>query len=189
MSRVRSLGRGFAAPNNLITGQAAFVGVIYQFEVMTIAMRIVSPLVLFLRKRSNFHMRTPRGDIHGGLPGGDSAVGRRVRARCAPPRATRRSRLVAGICGRCRGAARRAPVARHVQRGGGKFACTFEQADVGNSRCGQRRGDRADTRDRCQAGRGPVGYLNRNGRDIAAAKAGSDRANASMCCAAATAAV
>jgi hypothetical protein len=28
--------------------------------------------------------------------------------------------------------------------------CTFEQADVGNSHCDQRRGNRADTRDRCQ---------------------------------------
>jgi MFS transporter, DHA2 family, multidrug resistance protein len=36
--------------NDTITGQAAFVGVIGQFEVMMIAMLIVSPLVLFLRK-------------------------------------------------------------------------------------------------------------------------------------------
>jgi DHA2 family multidrug resistance protein len=36
--------------NDAITGQAAFVGVIGQFEVMMIAMLIVSPLVLFLRK-------------------------------------------------------------------------------------------------------------------------------------------
>jgi MFS transporter, DHA2 family, multidrug resistance protein len=39
-------GPGLAALNNMITGQAAFVGVIDQFEVMMIA----SPLVLFLRK-------------------------------------------------------------------------------------------------------------------------------------------
>jgi MFS transporter, DHA2 family, multidrug resistance protein len=36
--------------NDMITGQAAFVGVIGQFKVMMIAMLIVSPLVLFLRK-------------------------------------------------------------------------------------------------------------------------------------------
>ena len=36
--------------NDMITGQAAFVGVIDQFKVMMIAMLIVSPLVLFLRK-------------------------------------------------------------------------------------------------------------------------------------------
>jgi MFS transporter, DHA2 family, multidrug resistance protein len=36
--------------SDAITGQAAFVGVIGQFEVMMIAMLIVSPLVLFLRK-------------------------------------------------------------------------------------------------------------------------------------------
>ena len=36
--------------NDTITSQAAFVGVIGQFEVMMIAMLIVSPLVLFLRK-------------------------------------------------------------------------------------------------------------------------------------------
>jgi MFS transporter, DHA2 family, multidrug resistance protein len=36
--------------NDTITGQAAFVGIIGQFEVMMIAMLIVSPLVLFLRK-------------------------------------------------------------------------------------------------------------------------------------------
>jgi DHA2 family multidrug resistance protein len=39
-----------AALNDAITGQAAFVGVIGQFKVMMIAMLIVSPLVLFLRK-------------------------------------------------------------------------------------------------------------------------------------------
>jgi DHA2 family multidrug resistance protein len=42
--------QGLAALNDTITGQAAFVGVIDQFEVMMIAMLIVSPLVLFLRK-------------------------------------------------------------------------------------------------------------------------------------------
>jgi MFS transporter, DHA2 family, multidrug resistance protein len=36
--------------NDMITGQAAFVGVIDQFKVMMIAMLIASPLVLFLRK-------------------------------------------------------------------------------------------------------------------------------------------
>jgi DHA2 family multidrug resistance protein len=46
-----SFGRPqLAALNNMITGQAAFVGVIDQFEVMMIAMLIVMPLVLFLRK-------------------------------------------------------------------------------------------------------------------------------------------
>jgi MFS transporter, DHA2 family, multidrug resistance protein len=34
----------------MVTGQAAFVGIIDQFEVMMIAMLMVSPLVLFLRK-------------------------------------------------------------------------------------------------------------------------------------------
>jgi DHA2 family multidrug resistance protein len=41
---------GLAALNDMITGQAAFVGLIDQFGVMMIAMLIVSPLVLFLRK-------------------------------------------------------------------------------------------------------------------------------------------
>jgi len=41
---------GLATLNDMITGQAAFVGIIDQFEVMMIAMLIVSPLVLFLRK-------------------------------------------------------------------------------------------------------------------------------------------
>jgi MFS transporter, DHA2 family, multidrug resistance protein len=39
-----------ATLNHMITDQAAFVGIIDQFEVMMIAMLIVSPLVLFLRK-------------------------------------------------------------------------------------------------------------------------------------------
>jgi DHA2 family multidrug resistance protein len=39
-----------ATLNHMITDQAAFVGIIGQFEVMMIAMLIVSPLVLFLRK-------------------------------------------------------------------------------------------------------------------------------------------
>jgi DHA2 family multidrug resistance protein len=43
-------GQGLVALNEMITGQAAFVGVVDQFEVMMIAMLIVSPLVLFLRK-------------------------------------------------------------------------------------------------------------------------------------------
>jgi len=42
--------QGLASLNDMITGQAAFIGVIDQFEVMMIAMLIVSPLVLFLRK-------------------------------------------------------------------------------------------------------------------------------------------
>jgi DHA2 family multidrug resistance protein len=41
---------GLAALNDMITGQAALVGVIDQFKVMMIAMLIASPLVLFLRK-------------------------------------------------------------------------------------------------------------------------------------------
>jgi MFS transporter, DHA2 family, multidrug resistance protein len=41
---------GLATLNDMITGQAAFIGVIDQFEVMMMAMLIVSPLVLFLRK-------------------------------------------------------------------------------------------------------------------------------------------
>ena len=43
-------GPGLAALNNMITGQAAFVGVVDQFEITMLAMLIVSPLVLFLRK-------------------------------------------------------------------------------------------------------------------------------------------
>jgi MFS transporter, DHA2 family, multidrug resistance protein len=39
-----------AALNGMITGQAAMVGLIGQFEVMAVAMLIVSPLVLLLRK-------------------------------------------------------------------------------------------------------------------------------------------
>ena len=41
---------GLATLNDMVTGQAAFVGIIDQFEVMMIAMLMVSPLVLFLRK-------------------------------------------------------------------------------------------------------------------------------------------
>jgi DHA2 family multidrug resistance protein len=41
---------GLATLNDLVTGQAAFVGVIDQFKVMMIAMAVVSPLLLFLRK-------------------------------------------------------------------------------------------------------------------------------------------
>jgi MFS transporter, DHA2 family, multidrug resistance protein len=41
---------GLATLNHMITDQAAFVGIIDQFEVMMIAILIVSPLVLFLRK-------------------------------------------------------------------------------------------------------------------------------------------
>jgi MFS transporter, DHA2 family, multidrug resistance protein len=41
---------GLATLKDMVTGQAAFVGIIDQFEVMMIAMLMVSPLVLFLRK-------------------------------------------------------------------------------------------------------------------------------------------
>ena len=41
---------GLAALNEMITGQAAIVAVIDQFEILMFAMLIVSPLVLFLRK-------------------------------------------------------------------------------------------------------------------------------------------
>ena len=41
---------GLAALNDMITGQAALIGVIGQFKVMMIAMISVSPLVIFLRK-------------------------------------------------------------------------------------------------------------------------------------------
>jgi DHA2 family multidrug resistance protein len=40
---------GLAMLNDMITGQAAFVAVVDQFEILMIAMLIVSPLVLFLR--------------------------------------------------------------------------------------------------------------------------------------------
>jgi DHA2 family multidrug resistance protein len=43
-------GTRLARLNDMITGQAAFVGVVDQFEVMMIAMLFVTPLVLFLRK-------------------------------------------------------------------------------------------------------------------------------------------
>jgi DHA2 family multidrug resistance protein len=39
-----------AALGEMVTGQAAFVGIIGQFKVMMIAMLIVSPLALFLHK-------------------------------------------------------------------------------------------------------------------------------------------
>jgi DHA2 family multidrug resistance protein len=41
---------GLAALNDMITGQAALIGIINQFKVMVVPMLIVSPLVLFLRK-------------------------------------------------------------------------------------------------------------------------------------------
>jgi len=41
---------GLAMLNDMITGQAALIGVIDQFKVMIIPMIIVSPLILFLRK-------------------------------------------------------------------------------------------------------------------------------------------
>jgi MFS transporter, DHA2 family, multidrug resistance protein len=43
-------GPGLASLNDMITGQAALVGLIGQFGVMMIAMMIVSPLTLFLRQ-------------------------------------------------------------------------------------------------------------------------------------------
>lgn len=42
--------QGLAGLNEMITGQAAFVGLIGQFKILMIAMLIVSPLVLLLRK-------------------------------------------------------------------------------------------------------------------------------------------
>jgi MFS transporter, DHA2 family, multidrug resistance protein len=41
---------GLATLNHMITDQAAFVGIIDQFEVMMIVMLLVSPLVLLLRQ-------------------------------------------------------------------------------------------------------------------------------------------
>ncbi len=41
---------GLAALNDMITGQAALIGVIGQFKILMIAMLIVSPLILLLRK-------------------------------------------------------------------------------------------------------------------------------------------
>jgi MFS transporter, DHA2 family, multidrug resistance protein len=43
-------GHGLALMNELVTGQAAVVAVIGQFKLLMIAMLVVSPLVLFLRK-------------------------------------------------------------------------------------------------------------------------------------------
>ena len=43
-------GRGLAMLNDMVTGQAAVIAVIDQFEILMFAMLIVSPLVLFLRK-------------------------------------------------------------------------------------------------------------------------------------------
>ena len=42
--------RGLAMLNEVITGQAAVIAVIDQFKVLMIAMLVVSPFVLFLRK-------------------------------------------------------------------------------------------------------------------------------------------
>jgi DHA2 family multidrug resistance protein len=42
--------QSLAALNEAITGQAAVVAVIDQFEILMMAMLVVSPLVLFLRK-------------------------------------------------------------------------------------------------------------------------------------------
>ncbi|WP_343712020.1 MFS transporter [Inquilinus sp.] len=43
-------GPGLAALNHLVTGQAAFVGIIGQFKLMMIVMLAVAPLALFLRR-------------------------------------------------------------------------------------------------------------------------------------------
>jgi DHA2 family multidrug resistance protein len=47
--------------NDMITGQAALIGVVGQFKVMMIAMLMACPLVLFLRKPrpANEHARNP----------------------------------------------------------------------------------------------------------------------------------
>jgi DHA2 family multidrug resistance protein len=50
---------GLAALNDMVTGQAAVIAVIDQFEILMFAMLIVSPLVLFLRKPR------PVGDVVG----------------------------------------------------------------------------------------------------------------------------
>lgn len=53
--------RRLASLNDMITGQAALIGVIDQFEVMMIAMLIVAPLVLLLRKPGSTDRRaSPR---------------------------------------------------------------------------------------------------------------------------------
>jgi MFS transporter, DHA2 family, multidrug resistance protein len=49
---------GLATLNDMITGQAAFIGLIDQFKVMMIVMLVASPLVLFLRK---LHPASQRG--------------------------------------------------------------------------------------------------------------------------------
>ena len=51
-SRAASIAHrpGLAALNDMVTGQAAVIAVIDQFEILVFAMLIVSPLVLFLRK-------------------------------------------------------------------------------------------------------------------------------------------
>ena len=51
---------GLAQLNDMITGQAALIGVIGQFKVMMIAMLIASPLVLFLRKPRAGDRTAPR---------------------------------------------------------------------------------------------------------------------------------
>lgn len=43
-------GAGLALVNEMVTGQAALIAVIGQFKILMIAMLVVSPLVLFLRK-------------------------------------------------------------------------------------------------------------------------------------------
>jgi len=42
--------QALAGLNEMITGQAAFIAVIDQFKILMVAMLVVSPLVLFLRK-------------------------------------------------------------------------------------------------------------------------------------------
>ena len=58
-------GRGLAMLNDMVTGQAAVIAVIDQFEILMFAMLIVSPLVLFLRKprSTNWFSRRPPDDI------------------------------------------------------------------------------------------------------------------------------
>jgi DHA2 family multidrug resistance protein len=54
-----------ATLNDMLTGQAAFIGVIDQFKVMMIAMLIVSPLVLLLKNRVEHSKPTGVGKLLG----------------------------------------------------------------------------------------------------------------------------
>lgn len=42
--------QALAGLNEMITGQAAFIAVVDQFKLLMVAMLVVSPLVVFLRK-------------------------------------------------------------------------------------------------------------------------------------------